>query len=142
MTTRHSTPPWLERLHWWLRRATVAMLMVLLISLTTVGVLIYLVTSSTPYRESMLEVRLHPAVIARLGTPIDTGWLISGRHRSENGVFILDIAVPVTGPKGAGTVFLEASKQDESWVVDRIIVEVKNQKEMMNLAPPESTSNQ
>ncbi len=51
-----------------------------------------------------------PKVQAALGTPIETGWWISGSVNINNGSGRADISGPIEGPKGDATLILKATK--------------------------------
>ena len=68
-----------------------------------------------------------PQVQAALGTPIETGWWISGSVNISNGAGRADISGPISGPKGDGTLILKATKSaGGSWEYSQMEVQVTN----------------
>lgn len=68
-----------------------------------------------PYTQALARLRASDAAVAALGEPIEAGWWFSG-HYSESGASgAADYAVPVSGPRGAGTLYIEARKREGRW---------------------------
>src|SRR5258706_2258744 len=56
-----------------------------------------------------------PAVVAALGMPIVEGFFTSGNIKVSGRSGSADLAIPISGPSGSGTVFLEARKSAGQW---------------------------
>ena len=69
-----------------------------------------LATESDVYKDSVAAIAANPAAMEAVGTPLEPGWLIQGNFNSDNGNETVDMTIPVTGPKGAGTIRAVASK--------------------------------
>jgi hypothetical protein len=57
----------------------------------------------------------NPLVVQRLGAPINEGWFLSGSINVSTGAGDADVAVPISGPNGKGTVFVTAQKIAGIW---------------------------
>lgn len=62
------------------------------------------------YAEALKRVQNSAEVQKELGTPIATGWSFSGSVNYNNGVGDASFTLPVTGPKGEGTLSVKADK--------------------------------
>ena len=76
--------------------------------------------SNDPYRDSIAAVGTNPDAIAALGEPIEPGFFPSGSINSNNGVGDVDFSIPVSGPKGSGTIRVKGTKASGSapWVYE------------------------
>ena len=72
-------------------------------------------------------------VIIKLGTPIVIGWLVSGSINVSAASGDADLALPVSGPKGKGQIFVIASKSGGEWSYSRIDVEIEGLPARINL---------
>jgi hypothetical protein len=77
--------------------------------------------NSEVVRSALAQAQLNPAVTARLGKPVKPGWKISGSM-----VDLLDhagraqLSIPVSGPKGEGSLSLLASRVADVWKLDTL----------------------
>src|ERR1700760_1334963 len=51
-----------------------------------------------------------PMLIERVGAPLKKGWLVSGSIEVTGASGRAELAIPVSGPRGAGTLYAEAHK--------------------------------
>lgn len=86
------------------------------------------IRSSEPYRVGLEAARTSPEVAEALGEPIEPGFLASGSISVSGGSGEADLSVPVSGPKGKGTVYVDATKVAGAWEYDRIVVEVGDER--------------
>lgn len=82
------------------------------------------IKSSDVYKQAMAEVGSHPEVAAALGEPVEAGWLVSGSISVENASGEASLAIPISGPKGKGTLYVEATKSAGVWTMDVMAVAV------------------
>ena len=97
------------------------------------GVGIVLLMSSVKrmdhYKVATTSVKANPAAIAALGEPIEISWFVSGNFSfkgTQNGEASLKI--PVSGPKGKGTVYVEGKKTDGTWTYEVLHLQAAGQK--------------
>ncbi|MDC0709912.1 cytochrome c oxidase assembly factor 1 family protein [Stigmatella sp. ncwal1] len=81
------------------------------------------IKSTDAYQQAVTLVSANPEVQEALGTPIDFGWP-RGSVNATNGEGRASVSVPVEGPKGSGTLRLEAVSEGENWTFDLLQVEV------------------
>lgn len=90
--------------------------------------------SSDAYKTALERAKADPRVVAALGTPIDEGFLVSGHTNVDGASGSADLSVPISGPKGKGTVYVVATKSAGEWNYEKLIVEIEGTKERINLA--------
>ena len=70
---------------------------------------------SDPYQAALSRARINPAVVRVLGTPIKDGWFSQGNIEITATTGNADIAIPVSGPIGKGTLYVVAKKSAGEW---------------------------
>ena len=58
----------------------------------------------------MARARANPEVVAALGEPIESGLLISGSINVEGSGGNVDVSIPISGPKGSGTLYVVGTR--------------------------------
>ena len=98
------------------------------IPLLMVGVfgigIVGLVSQTGVYEDAAKLVRDHPVVIEQLGEPVETGWPRNVAINFDNGKGRASLSFPVSGPKGSGTLRVEARKETDTWEYQRLDLEV------------------
>ena len=56
-----------------------------------------------------------PALAERLGKPVEAGWLVSGSIGIDKDSGHAELTIPISGPKGSGTIYTEQTKQAGVW---------------------------
>jgi hypothetical protein len=59
----------------------------------------------------------NPALIARVGEPMKTGWLVLGSIEVTEASGRADLAIPISGPQGRGTLYPAAVKKAGLWML-------------------------
>ena len=70
------------------------------------------------YTQAVERARSHPDAVARLGEPIEAGWLLQGRFDDHGATGEAAYSVPVHGPRGRGTLHVEARKHAGRWTFE------------------------
>ena len=91
--------------------------------------------SSDVYGHALAEARRSPEVASALGSPLGEGWFTSGSIDVKGPSGTADLAIPVSGPRGKGTVFVEARKSAGEWSYSKLIVRVDRTGERIDLLP-------
>lgn len=68
------------------------------------------IKSSDAYSETVALVQSHPEAVAALGEPVTPGFWLTGSINFNNGEGSADLTIPVSGPKGSGTLRIVADK--------------------------------
>jgi hypothetical protein len=91
--------------------------------------------SSDVYKTALSAARNNAEVMEALGTPIDDAMLFTGKVSTEGPTGEASLAIPISGPKGKGTIYVEARKSAGRWNFNTLEVEVKETGNRIDLAP-------
>jgi len=72
------------------------------------------------YRGASHRVENDPRVIAALGSPVETGWWMSGHINVDGSGGNANFVFPVRGPKGNGKVSVAATRNRNGWTYDEL----------------------
>ncbi len=92
-----------------------------------------MVKSSDVYKDALVTAQTNPAVVQALGSPIKPGIFVMGSINVSGASGQADLAIPISGPKGKGTVYAVASKSMGRWSFSKLAVEIKATKEIIEL---------
>ncbi len=85
------------------------------------------VSGSEPYEYAYEKAIRNVAVIDVLGTPIEKGFV--GSHSSyftKNGESRVSLTIPINGSLNDAFIYVEGVKEDEEWVYSKLLVDVEN----------------
>lgn len=94
------------------------------------------IKSSDVYQEAIETARTHPAAIAELGAPIETGWFVSGSVSVSGPTGHADVSIPLSGPKASGTLYGVADKSAGLWTFSVLELELKGRPGRIDLRRP------
>jgi hypothetical protein len=117
-----------------------ALLVVLLAAFVAavLGIAFTAVKSSDAYRTAVERASEHPLVIDALGEPIEDGLLVTGSVNVSGSSGEASLAIPISGPKGRATVYVEAQKSAGEWHFQVLEVEIAGRSGRIDLlAEPE-----
>ena len=113
-------------------------------SLLFVGSILVIVFSAMKstdvYKEALSRARANPAVIEALGSPIKDGFLLSGNTNVNGAAGETNLAIPISGPKGRGAIYVSANKSLGQWIYSGLVVEVGETHKRINLLQKSATS--
>jgi hypothetical protein len=89
--------------------------------------------SSGGYQQALAMARADPVAIQALGTPIKDGWFPTGHVESGGSGGSSDLAIPVSGPNGGGTLYMRATSDMGDWHITRLVLKVKSTGEEIDL---------
>ena len=127
--------------NWWTRNwkwfvptgcATIIALFVIFI-LSIVLVVFGALKSTDVYKDAVAKAKTNQAVIEALGSPIRDGMFVSGSSNVNGATGESNLSIPISGPKGKGTIYLSAKKSLGRWNYDDLVVEIKNTGERIDL---------
>lgn len=95
-----------------------------------------LLKSTTPYKEALAKAQRDPVVIGRLGTPIQGGFLVSGNVSLSGGTGEAQLAIPLQGSRGSGTLYVEARQKAGTWTYSTLTVRPDGAGEAISLLRP------
>ena len=118
---------------------------VVLLFLAFIGLIVVIVFSAMKstdvYREALARAKADPAVIEALGSPIKEGFLVSGNTNVNGAAGESNLAIPISGPKGKGTVYVSANKSLGQWNYFGLVVEVGQTHKRIDLLQKSAPSN-
>ena len=91
------------------------------------------VKSTDVYKEALARAKAHPAVIEALGSPITEGFLVSGNTNVNGASGEANLSIPISGPKGKGTIYAAANKSLGRWNYTGLIVEIAKTHQRIDL---------
>lgn len=92
-----------------------------------------MIKSSDAYQIALAEATSHPAVQEAMGTPIEPGLLVAGNIHISGPSGQANLSIPISGPKGKGTIYAVAAKSAGQWLFSTLVVEVKTGRQRINL---------
>ena len=81
--------------------------------------------SSDAYKTALAKAKADPRVVNALGSPIKDGFFVSGTTNVSGSSGHADLTIPISGPKGKGTIYFVASKFAGEWTFSKLMVEIK-----------------
>src|SRR5947207_4534450 len=123
------TPP---RRNWWQRNwkwfVPTGCLTLIAMAVLFVACIVFFVfsimKSSDVYKISLARAKSDQRVVAALGTPISEGMFTSGKTSVNGPSGEADIAIPISGPKGKGTIYAVGTKSAGKWEFSKLAVQV------------------
>ena len=130
-----------QRPNWWSRNwkwfVPLGCLTMIGLVVTFVAVLVVIVfgamKSTDVYKRGLAQAQNHPRVTEALGTPIDDGLFMSGKTEVNGSSGEADLSVPISGPKGKGTLYIVATKSAGEWTFEKLVVELATGGERIDL---------
>lgn len=81
-----------------------------------------LMKNSEPYQTALARATTSVEVRAALGTPITTGFFVTGEINLNNDDGVAKLSIPISGPEGAATIDVQATKTSGRWNYSRLLV--------------------
>ena len=131
-------PSWFTRNWKWALPLGALVLFLLFISFIG-GIFLLVETSfqrSDSYTQALARARSDPRVAEKIGGPLKAGWLASGSINTSGPSGAADISIPISGPKGKGTLYVVAKKSAGLWTFKTLQVQVEGESERIDLLPP------
>ena len=95
------------------------------------------IEDSQPYEFALEKINSDEDLINALGTPIEKDGMVSGNWNYVNGKKSAKMTIPISGPKGSGMLFVEATGEDEDWTYHVIRVEIEDSETFDIIEEPE-----
>jgi hypothetical protein len=87
------------------------------------------------YRIAFAQARADKTVIATLGTPIEAGWMVTGRMNKGADGGYASYEIPVEGPRGEASVFAVAHRRLGVWKFETLAVTPEGSDTPLDLTP-------
>jgi hypothetical protein len=135
------TAPAARKPNWWKRNwkwfVPLGCFTMILLFLAFIGAILVIVfgamKSTDVYKEALARAKANPAVIEALGSPITEGFLVSGNTNVNGASGESNLAIPISGPRGKGTIYVSANKSLGQWNYSGLVVEVEQTHERIDL---------
>lgn len=88
---------------------------------------------SDAYKNAVARAKADSRVTSALGTPISEGWFVSGSVHTSLGSGDANLTIPISGPKGKGTITAVASKSGGEWTYSKLEVKIDGSGETIDL---------
>lgn len=92
-----------------------------------------LMKQSGAYQLALSHVETHSEAREILGFPLQTGWFVTGKTSTNGPSGKANISFSVSGPKGSGTVYVDAKKVMGKWNLKNIVLLVDADKRRISL---------
>jgi hypothetical protein len=89
--------------------------------------------STDTYKTAVSRAKADPRVQQALGTPIETGWLVSGSTNATVGSGSSELTIPIEGPRGKANIYVVATKSAGDWEYSKMVVKVAGSNETIDL---------
>lgn len=134
----------IEQPNWWQRNwkwflPTGCLVVTLLVAAFVAAIFWFVFTllkHSEVYAHALQAARASEAVRTEIGSPIEEAWYATGSVQESGPSGSAELAIPVSGPRGGGTVYVEASKSTGLWTYSKLVFEADQDKKRIDLAAP------
>jgi hypothetical protein len=125
---------WKRNWKWFVPLGCFSMALLFVVFVGSVVVIVFSAVKSTDvYKNALARARSHPAVIEALGSPVTEGFLVSGNTNVNGASGEANLAIPVSGPKGKGTIYVAAKKSLGRWEYSGLVLEIANTHQRIDL---------
>ena len=93
------------------------------------------IKSSDAYAEGMARTRANSEVVAQLGEPIESGFWVSGSISVNGPSGNVDVSIPISGPKGSGTLYIVGTRNAGRWQYSTMEVEIPGRAARVDVRP-------
>jgi hypothetical protein len=128
-----STTWWQRNWKWFIPTSLGAVVLFIGLIVLIVAVVFGMLKSSDVYKQALAETRINPYVQEALGSPIEEGLLVMGNFNVNGSSGHADLAIPVSGPQGNGTIYVVASKSAGQWATLKLVVDIEATNESIDL---------
>jgi len=97
-----------------------------------------LIRNSEPFKVALQRANDSPEVAAAIGKPLKVGWMISGQINYNGTEGNAQMTIPISGPKGRGTIVISATRHANRWTFQTLEVYVEGQQQPIPLMEPQA----
>ena len=129
LSPSNAQPPrpgwWSRNWKWFVPSGCLGMLLLLCAFVFFIITIVFgAMKSSDAYKSALAKATADPRVVNALGSPITDGFFVSGKTNVSGSSGEADMTIPISGPKGKGTIYFVASKFMGKWTFSKLVVEV------------------
>jgi hypothetical protein len=141
-TPAKARPDWFTRNWKWV--VPVGLVSGLILVGAFVGSIFFIVESSFRqsgcYTQALSRAQANPEILEKIGQPLTPGWLASGNINISGPSGNADISIPISGPRGKGTLYVVAKKSAGEWSFQRLEAEVEGAEHRIDLLKSEEAA--
>lgn len=128
MVQQAAHKPWIVRQLWWLIPSAILLFLSLIVGFifAIYSLASSMIKGSEPYQYSLELARESNEVAEYLGDSFEVGYWMSGSISTNGARGEADMAIPLKGEKGDGTLYVLAEKRAEQWYYDTLTVAIEN----------------
>ena len=125
---------WTRNWKWFVPTGCLTIIVMFVAFIVSICLIVFGAMKSTDvYKDAMARAKANPAVIEALGSPIKEGMFASGNTNVNGASGESNLSIPISGPKGKGTIYLSAKKSVGRWEYSNLVVEIQSTGERINL---------
>jgi len=91
---------------------------------------------SDAYKIALARAQTNSAVIEAIGSPISQIGIVSGNSNVNGPAGEVSLSIPLSGPKGKATLYVEAKKSADLWMFQTMVVKIEKTGERIDLNKP------
>ncbi len=126
---------WSRNWKWFVPTGCLALFLIGVVFACSIAFVVFSAMKSTDaYQIALAKVKADSRVTEALGKPIEAGVFVSGNANVSGPSGNAELAIPISGPNGKGTIYLEAEKSNGTWSFPKLLVEIAKTKERIDLS--------
>jgi len=88
---------------------------------------------SEAYKIALARAQANSAVIEAIGSPISQKGIVSGNSNVNGATGEANLSIPLSGPKGKATLYVETKKSTDIWLFQTMVVKIEKTGERIDL---------
>jgi hypothetical protein len=125
---------WTRNWKWFVPTGCLTMLALFVLFVFSIVMIVFGAMKSTDvYKDALAKAKANPAVIEALGSPMKDGLFVSGNTNVNGAAGESNLAIPISGPKGKGTIYMKAEKSLGRWNYSELVVEIQKTGDRIDL---------
>ena len=88
---------------------------------------------SEAYKIALARAQANSAVVEAIGSPISQTGIVSGNNNVNGATGEANLSIPLSGPKGKATLYVEAKKSADQWFFQTMVVKIEKTGERIDL---------
>jgi hypothetical protein len=125
---------WTRNWKWFVPVGCFGTILLFVAFVCSIALIVFSAAKSTDvYKNALARAQAHSSVIEALGSPIKEGFLVSGNTNVNGASGETNLSIPISGPKGKGTIYVAANKSLGRWNYSGLIVEIAKTHQRIDL---------
>jgi hypothetical protein len=91
------------------------------------------VKESDAYKTALARAQANRAVVEAIGSPISQTGIVSGNSNVNGATGEANLSIPLRGPKGKATLYVEAKKSADIWYFQTMVLKIEKTGERIDL---------